>query len=216
MQLSFNILKFNGWRYFFLLIGLTFLPILAINYLFLTADLYYQSYGDQLNNFRISKLIEISQKWQWIGYLFIPIAILLRVCFTAICLYTGSFLANIKIGFNQTFRIALISDFVFVSGDLVKLVILIFFKNINTIADLQIQPLSLLQLFEQSSVDPIFIYPLSLINFFELIYWLVLAKVLSVEIGQSFDQSIKEVASSYGVGLLLWVLFIMFLNVNLT
>ena len=209
------LLKYNGWKYFLLLAVFYVLISFAINYLFLTDGLYYQSFGEQLATERIAKMVEVSQKWQWLGYVLLPIIISVRVCFTTICIYVGCFLANIKVRFNELFKIALLADFVFVLAGIIKLVILIFFKDISTINDLQFQPLSLLELFDRISVDTLFIYPLSLISVFELLYWWVLAVLLSTIINKSFGASLKAVASSYGIGLLFWVLFVMFLTVNL-
>jgi hypothetical protein len=165
---------------------------------------------------RIAKMFEMSQKWQWIGYVFTPIVILIRISFTAICLYIGCFLVNSKIRFKELFKVALIADFVFILAGIAKLVILIFFKNVSKLDDLQFQPLSLMELFHRNSVDKLFVYPFSLINVFELLYWLVLAWLLSGLLEKPFGNSLKRVASSYGTGLLLWVLFVMFLTVNLT
>ena len=210
------LLKYNGWKYFFLLTFFAILITFAINFLFVSDGLYYQSFSERLTTERIAKMIEASQKWQWLGYVFLPVVILIRVCFTAICIYIGCFLSNIKVGFLQLFKVALLADFIFVLIALTKLLMLIFFKDVSTLEDLQFQPLSLLELFDRKSIDTLFIYPFSLISVFELLYWLVLARLLSEVINQPFDKSIKTVASSYGVGMFLWVLFIMFLTVNLT
>lgn len=211
-----TLFNYNGWRYFVLLFGYTFLITFAINYLFLSDELFYQSVGEQLAVDRIAKMIEFSKKWQWIGYLFIPLVVLNRVGFTAICIYIGCFLSDHRINFGKLFKVALLSDFVFVLAGITKLLILIFFKEIYSVKDLQFQPLSLMELFSKDSIDKLFVYPFSLISVFELLYWIVLAGLLSVVINQSFSKSFKTVASSYGTGLLLWVLIVMFLTVNLT
>lgn len=70
---------------------------------------------------------------------------------------------------------------------------------------MQFQPLSLLELFDRKSVDPLFIYPFSLISVFEMLYWLALAWLLSGVIEKPIGNSLKTVVSSYGIGLLLWV-----------
>lgn len=216
MQINSYLLNYNSWKYLFLLTGFAVLTTFAINYLFLTEGLYYQSYGVQLAAKRIAKMIEVSQKWQWLGYVFVPIVVFIRVCFTATCLYIGCFIAELRINFGKLFKVAILADFVFVLAGITKLVVIVFFKNIGTITDLKFQPLSLLELFDRKSVDTLFFYPLSLISVFELFYWLVLAGLLSSVINQTFGKSLKTVASSYGIGLLLWVLFVMFLTVNLT
>lgn len=211
-----NLLKQNSWKYFLLIVGLSALIAFSFNYLFISEGIYYQSFGEKLATDRIAKLIEQSQKWQWLGYVFMPSVILIRVSFTAICLYSWYFLANLKIRFRDLFKVALLADFVFVLASLVKLVILIFFKEVNTLDDLQFQPLSIMQLFDKDSVDALLFYPLSLFGIFEFLYWLALAWLLTGVVEKPFGSSLKMVASSYGIGLLLWILFVMFLTVNLS
>lgn len=211
-----ELLKSNGWKYFILLMTFSILIAFTINFLFLSEGIYYQSFGEKLATERISMIIEQSQKWHWLGYVFIPIVVLIRVSFTAICLYTGLFLTDLKVRFRDLFKVALLSDFVFVLAGFVKLVILIFFKEVNTLDDLQFQPLSLMQLFDKGSVDALLVYPLSLISVFELLYWLALAWLLTGVVEKPLGSLLKTVASSYGTGLLLWVLFVMFLTVNLS
>ena len=215
MQIN-SYLKYNAWKYFILLSSFYVITTFAINYLFLSEGLYYQSYGEQLAADRIAKMIELYKHLEWIGYIFIPIVVIIRVCFTAICIYIGCFLINIRVEFSKLFKVALLADFVFVLAGIVKLVILIFFRNVSTLSDLQFQPWSLLELFDNKSVDTFLIYPFTLISVFELLYWLALAWLLSVVIEKPFVNALKKVASSYGTGLLLWVLFVMFLTINLT
>ena len=210
------LLKCNGWKTFLLLTGITVLIIFAINDLFLSDRLYYQSFGAKLAIDRIAKMIKLSQKWQWVGYILIPILILIRVGFTTICLYIGSFFSELRSPFDKLFKVALLSDFVFVLAGLTKLYILYFFKQVSTIADLQFQPFSLLELFGKGKVDTFLIYPFSLISVFELLYWFALAWLLSFVINRSFIASLKMVALSYGTGLFLWVLSVAFITVSLS
>jgi hypothetical protein len=165
---------------------------------------------------RIAKIIEQAQKWEWLGYFFISVVALIRISFTATCLYAGLFLADIKVRFRDLFKVALLADFVFVAAEIAKLITLIFFNEVNTLADLQFQPLSLLQLFDKDSVDSLLVYPLSLLNVFEVLYWLALAWLLIGVVEKPLGNTLKTAAISYGPGLLLWVLFVMFLTVNLT
>ena len=60
------------------------------------------------------------------------------------------------------------------------------------------------------------VFPLSLLNVFEALYWLALAWLLTGVVEKPIGSTLKTVATSYGSGLLLWVLFVMFLTVNLT
>ena len=178
--------------------GLFVLLTFSINYLFLSEGIFYQSFGEQLAVDRIDKLFKMSQKWEWLGYIFIPIIVLIRVSFTAICLYIGCFLTNSQIRFRELFKVALLADFVFVLAGIAKLVILIFFRDVGKLEDLQFQPLSFLELFPRNSVDKLFVYPFSLLSIFELLYWLALAWLLSGLLEKPFDNALVRVASSYG------------------
>ncbi|MBN1986332.1 MAG: hypothetical protein JW761_08515 [Prolixibacteraceae bacterium] len=88
--------------------------------------------------------------------------------------------------------------------------------------DLQFQPLSIMELLNEKTVDPLFVYPLSLLNVFELAYFLVLAWLLVGIINEAnkehpvkYGKSLQLVTASYGSGLLLWVLVVMFITLNL-
>jgi len=208
-------LKYKGWALFAVISGIYLLIAFALNYLFVTDSLYYQSFGQQLTIEQINKLLIFFKKWRWFSYILLPFGILPRIIYTTVILYISVFLSNIKIGLRKLFKVALLADFVYVLAALIKLIILIFFKEVNTLTDLQFQPLSLIELLNKNAIDPLFVYPLSLLNAFELLYWLALAWLLTGIVNQSFGKSLKMVASSYGAGLLLWVLFVMFLTVNL-
>ena len=214
-----NIVDFtsiNPWRTLVFILILFLILSIITNLFFATDSLYYQSLGEVLSTDRIAKLIAQIRKWQWLGYAFIPIVAIIRISFTATCIYIGSFIANIKVDFRNLFKVALFADFIFVLAALIKLIILIFFKEVNTLEDLQFQPFALANLFDTKTIDQLLVYPLALANLFELLYWLALAWLLTGVIKQPMKKTLKTVASSYGTGLLLWVLFIMFLNVSLS
>ena len=147
MQIN-SYLKYDGWKFLILLSSFYVITTFAINFIFISEGLYFMSYGEQLAADRIAKMIELSKQWEWIGYVSILIVVLIRVCFTAICIYIGCFLVNFRVEFNKLFKVALLADVVFVLAGIVKLVILIFFRNISTLNDLQFQHLSLLELFD--------------------------------------------------------------------
>ena len=207
----------------FSLVVLSIFLLFSINFLFIKNDLYYQSFGEQITISRIDQMLDLSKKYQWLGYAVIPFVILMRVFYTSVFLYIGIFFTELKVEFSKLFKIALLSDFVYVLSAFAKLVILIFFKEVNTLEDLQFQPLSLMELLQTKSIDPLFVYPLSLINVFELGYFLVLAWLLISVINEAsrerpinFGKSLKLVTASYGSGLLLWVVFVMFITLNLS
>ncbi len=211
------------WPLFVSLSALGILLTFAVQYLFLTDTLLHQTFGGQLAFERVSAMVSLSKKWQWVGYAAIPVVVLLRVFYTSVFIYTGLYFADIAKGFGRIFKVALWADSVFVLSGVAKLVILLFFKEVSTLHDLQFQPLSVLELTDQSAIDAIFIYPLSLLNLFELGYFVALAWLLrdmlnaeQPEIRVHRGETIRLVTLSYGSGLLLWVIMVMFISINLT
>lgn len=214
-------------RGYYLFLGnllIVLLISLAIHYLFLSNNsLYYQSFSQHFSLSRINQMLEISKKWQWVGYAIVPLVILLRVFYSSIFLYIGVFFTELKVDFGKLFKVALLADFVYVLAGLAKLVILIFFKEVSTLEDLQFSPLSVMELMNKNAVDPLFIHSLSLLNVFELGYFLVLAWLLAGVLNEAnneqpikFGSSLRLVATSYGSGLLLWVILVMFITLNLS
>lgn len=213
----------NKWIVLLWLVFLNALLLLSFNFLFISDEIYYSTYAQQFSISRINSMIELSNKWQWWGYAIMPVIILIRVSYTSILLSIGFLFTEQHINFDKLFKITILADFVFVFAGLAKLVILIFFKQVSTLEDLQFQPFSIMELLNSKSIDPLFVYPLSLLNVFEFAYFLILAWLLVRLIKESneehpirFGKSLKLVVASYGNGLLLWVLVVMFITLNLS
>lgn len=219
-----DLIKTKGYKIYLILLFFITILTFAVQFLFLGNDnMFYQTYSQQLTLSRIDQMLELSKKWQWLGYVVMPVIILLRVFYTTIFLYIGVFFTELKIEFGKIFKVALLADFVFVLAALAKLVILIFFKEISTLEDLQFSPLSVMELLDSKTVDTMFIYPLSLLNIFELGYFLILAWLLFAVLNEAneerpvkYGKSLQIVTVSYGSGLLLWVVLVMFLTLNMS
>jgi hypothetical protein len=77
-------------------------------------------------------------------------------------------------------------------------------------------PLSLLNLLEVKDIPQWLLYPLQVINIFEVLYWLILAYGLSLVAKERLPKMLWLVAFSYGIGLFVWVVFITFITINLS
>ena len=213
----------KSWQLYIYLVALGIILTYLINDLFYTESQIRATFSEQLSFERVTQMVELSVKWQWVGYIAIPLVLLLRVFYTSLCIYSGLLFFNFTAGFGRIFKIALWADFVFVLSTLAKLVILIFFREVNTLHDLQFQPFSVLEFFPRESVDTMFIYPLSLLNLFELGYFLMLAWLIRDLLNTEspgkpfgFGMAFRLTGISYGCGLLLWILTVLFINLNLS
>ncbi len=204
------------FQLFFIFCALVMLLVFATNWILITDDVYYDTFGEKLSFERINEMISFTKKSRWVSYLIIPFLYLVKFFFIAVCISSGAFLLRLEVHIKSIFRIVLFAEFIFLSLPVIKLVWFSFFETTYSIYDLQyFTPLSLLSFFERSQLEPWQIYPLGLVNVFEVAYVLTLSYLLSKIIQGDFAQSFKLVISSYGLGLLVWVIFVMFLTVSL-
>ena len=151
------------------------------------------------------------------GYVFIPIIYLLKFSLISLVLLTGFFFIDTKANFSILFKAVMLAEIPFLLVPLIKLFWFLFVQTDYTFNDLQyFYPLSALQLFEVKSLATWQIYPLQLVNIFELVYWILLAYWLKRLLNITLTKGMELVVTSYGTGLLLWVVFITFLSLNAT
>ncbi len=203
----------------FLLLWAVYAVITFIQQEFIfTDEVYYNSLGEQMAYERIETLLEFRKKWAWVSYLFIPVTILLKAFFVTVCLNVGALLSErntVRAGFKSLFGLSLKASAVYVLYPLALLLIMLAFSQVEFIEDFQrLDYFSLAGLLGFTDVSEWWIVPLRTIHLFEIVFWIVLAGGLSVLLQQSFRRSLGFVATTYGVGLVLWMLFIMFLYLN--
>ena len=208
---------FDKRLFFLVLCGINLLVGYVSSEFVLIKEVYYQTYGEQVAIERIDKYLELRESFSWIGYLFIPIILFVKMSYTAVCLNIGTVFAGLRIGFGKLFKIALIAESIFIIAAISRSGWLLFILDVSVLEDVQyFYPLSLLNLFEPGSLERWFIYPVHTLNLFELVYWLVLALGLSWVLKEGYDKMLRLVLSTYGIGLLIWMVFVVFLSLNLS
>lgn len=196
------------------------------NQLLLSETLFYNTFAEQLSYEQVEGLINQNKQWEWLGYVILSILTLTKLTLVVSCLSIGLFFFTNKFYFKASFGVVLVAEFVFLIPALLKIVWFSIFQTDYSLQDLQyFYPLSALNFFDYTSVQPWLIYPLQLLNVFELLYWLLLAEGLSklnlfikneLQYQISYSQSFGIVAASYGTGLLLWVAIVMFITISFT
>jgi hypothetical protein len=90
------------------------------------------------------------------------------------------------------------------------------FKSIERVEDIVgADRFALLGWLDKDTVPRWLWYPLSVVNVFELLFWLMLAAGLAWRMERGVRASLGFVALTYGTGLALWVLFVVFLQIHL-
>lgn len=211
-----NNVRVNNWLLFLILSLLSITTVLMVNDILITDDHYFNLFGDQLAYDRVLELVEASKNWRWLGYSLLPFYLLFKFVLISMCLSVGTLLAGFKLEFSRLFRIVMISELIFFIPLLIKILWFGLLFTDYTMQDLQLfAPLSLVSLIGYESVEYWLVYPLQTISVFELLYWVLLAYGLTSATGIRFNKMIRLVSFSYGIGLLLWITFVMFLAVSM-
>jgi hypothetical protein len=180
----------------------------------LTKEVYYSTLGEQLTIERIDAMLENQAKWKFVNYLLIPLMLIIQICLVALCLNCGTILMNHKIQFKTLFKLVLKASVVFLTNKLVFTLILLFSKI--QVADdlLVINKFALSGFVNKESIPRWLMYSISNINLFEISFWLLLSLGMSKLLQKSFKSSLVFVVTTYGSGLLIWIVFIIFLQLN--
>lgn len=196
----------------------TFILVIYLTSNFLFSDqLYFSQFGEQMTYDQIKSFLDLQYKYQWVSYLILPVIYLFKLSLLSLVLLAGAIFWNIKISFKKLFQITLIAEFLFVIPSLIKLFWFLFVQKEFELQDLQtFYPLSLLNLLNVKDIPQWLLYPFQLVNVFEVIYWFLLAYGISLVARERLPKMLGMVASSYGVGLFVWVVFITFLTINLS
>jgi hypothetical protein len=207
----------QNFQYFILFCGIYIATMLLYqNYIFLDS-VYHNSLSEQMSYTRIDEMLQLQKKWAFFGYIILPIALIIRMTFTSLCILTGAIIYEYKVGFAHIFRIVLMCEAVYLLPLFVKFFYFMFLAKDYTLMDLQtFDVFSLLALFDRNTLDKWLIYPLSCINIIELLYILVLSYNMRTLLHKNLNDSFNFVMNSYGVGLMLWITFVTFVILHLT
>lgn len=212
----------NSFLKFFFYTILTSIFIFLSNHILSYERLFIDSLSSYLSDYQIKRYIIFQKKWQWFSYAIIPVILLIKTALISSILYIGTFFySKAKVTFKQLFNAVIKAEFVFLLVGIAKIIWFYFFQTNYTLEDLQyFYPLSALNIVGYQGLDAWFIYPLQVLNLFELAYWLLLAYFIGKlaftekDKGKPMDLGFKIVASSYGSALLLWVVVVMFFTLN--
>ena len=182
----------------------------------LTEDLANQAEIEFPENVLLDMLEEM-QYWNKFSVLFTFLILTIKCFLMALVLYAGLFFANkhkdIKLG--TLFTIAVYAESIIVLGGMLK-VILGAASNLTYSEFSLFAPLSVLSMLDISSVQPIWYYPLQLLNIFEVLYCILLVYFFSEELDFKKSESSKVVMSSYAFSMSFWMVLILFLTLNFT
>lgn len=163
----------------------------------------------------------LDKKTVYSNVFFITLNQFLKIIVISSILFIGLLYFNIKVKLKKLVFIVISLEYVFLLSIPFEIIYFKFFNTSATLEEIQyFYPLSALNIVGYQGLDSWFIYPLQVLNLFELAYWLLLAYFIgklaftSKDKGKPMDLGFKIVATSYGSALLLWVVVVMFFTLS--
>lgn len=216
----------NNFYRFLLFSGFACLLAWVTKASLISDTLYFNTLADQLTYEQIEEFIARGKQWEWLGYVFIPLVYLIKFSLVGLVLSLGVWLVTNQFRFKILFAAVIEAETVFLIPVIAKIGWFLFFQTHYTLQDLQLfYPLSLLNFFEPDTLEAWWLYPLQVLNVFEVVYWGVLAyQVAPLLRRQDFEESdgfwgrmnrgLGIVSASYGTGLVIWIAVVMFLTLS--
>lgn len=202
----------STWETFGVLCAVSLVVFFVQDQLILTKDVYYSLLGEQMAIDRIDALLNFQAKWKWVNYVVIPFMLLLQSATIAACMFTGAILLDWKIPYRAFFGLVIRAMAVVTMGKILQTIILLF-MNIQSMDDFyRADWFSLLGWVGKANLPELAMAPASFLNVFEVLFWLLLAA--GVRQLSEKAKGLGFVVGTYGVGLVLWCLFLMYLQVN--
>lgn len=170
---------------------------------------------ENLTKSQINNITANSNKTNWVGLFDIIINLIIKVIIVSLILFFGVFFFKINIKYTDLLLIIIRAEYIFLCPIIYEIIWFYFFQTNYTLKDIQyFYPLSVLNIMGYQELYPWFIYPLQMLNLFELAYIIYLSYQIGKLTHTNTDNGLKIVGYSYVPALLLWVTVVMFFTLN--
>tara|TARA_R110002111_G_scaffold1335_5_gene9147 strand:+ start:532 stop:1062 length:531 start_codon:yes stop_codon:yes gene_type:complete len=173
-----NIKTSKNQLYFFCLSLFVLFLVFISNNILNIDGLLINSLGDQVSNVQLYEVLELNKKWEWIGFMFIPVMLFLKIIVIAFIIDSGCFFFDKDIKYRKIFNIVVKAEFIFLLVIVFKTLWFYVFQQDYTLEDLQyFYPLSAINITGYQGLQPWFVYPLQVLNLFLRLliglFWLI-------------------------------------------
>ncbi len=141
-------------------------------------------------------------------FLSIPVIYLYKFTVISFVIWVGSFLFGYRITYKQVFGIAIVAETVFLLPEVIKILWFMLGSSEPNYYEIKaFYPLSLMNFVDYREVADRFHYPLKALNLFEVVYWIVLVKLIHLTARKKFIIANAIVFTSYVFFFFIWLWF---------
>jgi hypothetical protein len=200
----------------FLLTVSVFLIDFLFRFILNIDNLLQNSLTEKLTKKELVHYFAFQDKWQWVTYVFVPLLIFVKTAIITSVLYISTyFFSTVAVTFKQLWAMVVQAELIFLLVPVFKIGWFYFFQTNYTLEDIQyFMPLSAINITGYHDLATWFIYPMQVLNVFELVYIVYLSYQIGYLTQTNADRGLKIVGTSYLPALLLWVVVVMFFTLN--
>jgi hypothetical protein len=181
--------------------------------LILTPTFYEQS-GQSFGALPEQNLLIYQQIHKWV-YLFTVIYIVLKFLLVSLVVNTGFYLFKQNVSYQVVLKAVIIADFIFFIPAAFKIWYFAHVLSNEQLAEwIYYYPGSLLSFLNYKGTT--WVYLLQVMNIFEVIYWFLIAGLLSKFLNLGFEANLRVVITSYLPALLFWSILVIFYTLMLS
>lgn len=212
-----QMLESNGYVLFAVIVGIYLAINLFTNTMVLTDGVLYDSFLGQMPEHHIERAIAMQHKWEWLGYVVLPLIVALRQLFASAFVAASTMLDEQGITFKQVYKSVLLCEMVLLVVAVVNFGIVM----LRGVSDLQeLQQLNIdYHLSLGAVVDGIaglewLVSPLRLLCISQLLYILAIAYCIATYNEQSWLDGLETVLKGYGFLLLIVVVVLTYIGLT--
>lgn len=185
-----------------------------MNNVIITETFYFVALQNVVSIKKIEELILFNKKNEWVFYIFFPIINTIKYSLVSIVIFIGIKLFEIEITLKNCLKIVLFAEFITILASIIKTLYFYIYPPSNFDVLQNFNPLGVSSFLKNNTTPKYFFYPIQQLNLFELGYWLLLAYGIKTFGDIDFKNALKITSLSYGVGLAIWCIFIVFLQLQ--
>ena len=206
--------KIHIWKSILIFYIIYVLIIYITNNIIFDELFYYSTLSDKLSTINIEEVILFKNKYEWLSYILFQLFILIKYILVTISVFIGIKLFELNITFENCFRIVLFTEILPICSSIFRLLYFYIYPPNNFEVLQNFNPLGVSSLIKIDTIPKYLLYPIQQLNLFEICYWLLLAYGIKSLGNVDFKKALKITSLSYGVGLLIWCIFIVFLQLQ--
>jgi len=138
----------------------------------------------------------------------VPLIYLWKFTVIGFVLWVGCFMFGYRVSYGQCWGVAIISEFVFLIPELIKIAWFTTIETDPTYLDIRgFYPLALISFFDEAELPARYAYPLRALNLFEVAYWALLVNGVHFFARKHKQTAAYIVVCSYVFIFFLWLAF---------